>query len=521
MLDPLIILLALGCGLASRAAGLPALIGYLAAGFVLHELDIAGGALLEGLSDLGVMLLLFTIGLKLQPEKLLRTQVWGTTLLHMAAMQLLFMAVLFGFDATLGHVDIDFGTRAIVAFALTFSSTVFVIQVMQARGETAASHTTLAIGILVIQDLAAVIFLAVATGKMPQVTALLLLLLLPMRGLILRLLALCGHGELFTLAGLAIAVGGAALFEAVGIKGDLGVLLLGAWLAGHQKTKELGRNLLYFKDLFLVGFFLTIGLGGWPEQEYILLACVLGALALVKPFLYFPLMTLFHTTPRTALLSAISLGNFSEFGLIVVAVSADSGILDPTWSATLSLAIAVSFIINSPLSGRSHALYRRWCDSLVRFESARVRRAQPDTSGTRCFVLGMGRVGTGAYDAVHPRFGSEVLGVDENEAKIAEHLEASRRVIIADASDPDFWYRVDLEPVELIMLALTNQEENLRVCRLLQEMGYTGQISAVVRFDEEADELREHGVSAFNLYAQAGAGFAEHAARHLDEHSRG
>lgn len=94
MLDPIIILIALLCGLLSRGLGFPALIGYLAAGFVLHELDIVGGELLERVSELGITLLLFSIGLKLQPKQLLSPQVWGTTLMHMAVMQGFFMALL-------------------------------------------------------------------------------------------------------------------------------------------------------------------------------------------------------------------------------------------------------------------------------------------------------------------------------------------------------------------------------------------------------------------------------------------
>ena len=69
MLDPLIILAARICGLISRALGLPALIGYLAAGFVLHEFELEGGEILHSLSDIGITLLLFTIGLKLQPRE--------------------------------------------------------------------------------------------------------------------------------------------------------------------------------------------------------------------------------------------------------------------------------------------------------------------------------------------------------------------------------------------------------------------------------------------------------------------
>lgn len=515
MLDPMFILAAVACGIASRAVGLPALTGYLAAGFILHGMNLSGGEILNRLSDIGITLLLFTIGLKLEPSQLLQTRVWGTTLVHMASMQLLFMAVLFAASTLFVGIQLDLEAILVIAFALTFSSTVFVIQVMQERGEMASRHANLAIGILIIQDLAAVLFLAVSTGKVPEPGAVLLLALIPLRPVILRLLAYCGHGELFTLAGLTLALGGATLFEVFGIKGDLGVLVLGAMLAGHQKAKELSRNLLQFKDLFLVCFFLSIGLAGFPQQELVLLALFLGLLALLKPMLYFPLLTALHTPPRTALLSSTVLANYSEFGLIVIAVAAKAGMVDAQWGGAISLAIATSFVLNAPLGDRAHTIYRRWHGWFLRFESSRLRANLPDTSNTRVIVLGMGNIGTGAYEAIAQSYGRQVLGVDDNDRKLAEHHAAHRRVVAADASDPDFWHRVRLEDVELIMLALTNHHENMLVGKLLEELGYRGRLAAVVRFAEEAEELEGEGVSAFNLYAQAGAGFAAHAAEQL------
>ena len=139
----------------------------------------------------------------------------------------------------------------------------------------------------------------------------------------------------------------------------------------------------------------------------------------------------------------------------------------------------------------------------------------PDTEGVRIVVLGMGNNGTGAYDAIAEEHGAEVLRVDLNERKLAEHARRHRRVVTADASDPDFWHRVDLQAVDLILLALTHHEENMLVGRLLRDLGYRGQVSAVVRFTEEAKELEAHSFSAFNLYAQAGAGFADHAIEQL------
>ncbi|MEH6583210.1 MAG: cation:proton antiporter family protein [Halioglobus sp.] len=515
MLDPIIILIALICGLISRSLGLPALIGYLAAGFVMHEFKLEGGGLLQDISDIGITLLLFTIGLKLQPRELLKTRVWGTTIIHMAAMQLLFMGVLFLANSLFDAFQLDLTALLVIAFALTFSSTVFVIQVMQERGEMASRHANLAIGVLVIQDLAAVLFLAFSTGKTPHPGAIALLALWPLRGVLLNLLGRSGHGELFTLFGLVLALGGAALFDSLGIKGDLGALIIGAVLAGHQKSKELSRNLLQFKDLFLVGFFLTIGLTGWPQTEIILLSVVIGILALLKPLLYFPLFALFHTPPRTALLSSAALANFSEFGLIIIAVAASSGWVDAQWSGAISLAIAVSFIISSPLNNYSHDLYRRWQGFLQRFETSRVKARHPDTRNVRVIVLGMGNIGAGAYDAMAEEYGHSVLGVDDNDRKLRNHQSAGRRVAQADASDPDFWRNIDLSAIELVMLALTNHQENILVGKLLEDLHYSGQLAAVVRFSEEAGELERHGISAFNLYAQAGAGFAAHASEKL------
>lgn len=515
MPDPLLILTALACGMASRALGMPALIGYLVAGFVLHEMNVVGGELLEVLSKMGITLLLFTIGLKLQVRDLLKVRIWGTTIAHMAATQLFFLAVLLLAGRLLPDLGLNLNAALVIAFALTFSSTVFVIQVMQERGEMASRHAALAIGVLIIQDIAAVLFLAFSTGKVPEWSALGLLLIIPARRPVLRLLSLAGHGELFTLAGFALALLGAELFDSVGIKGDLGALLIGAVLAGDQKAKELARNLLYFKDLFLVGFFLSIGLGGWPSPDLMVLAVLLGLLALLKPLLYFPLFTRFHVAPRTALLSSNSLSNHSEFGLIVIAVAASLGWVHGQWSGAMSIAIAISFVVASPLNRLSHTLYRRYRSFFLRFESPQVRAALPDTRNVRVLILGMGNIGTGAYESIARSYGPQVLGVDDNDRKLAQHRAMHRRVAAADASDPDFWHRVALDELELVMLALTNHQENMLVARLMRRMGYKGRIAAVVRFAEESKALEAEGISAFNLYAQAGEGFAAHAAQGL------
>ena len=509
--QPLVILAALLCGMASRAIGLPALIGYLAAGFVLHEFSISAGTWITQLADLGITLLLFSIGLKLDPKKLLEQKVWGTTVLHMLTWQLFFFCLLLLAAWAIPSLGLGAMGAAVVAFALTFSSTVFVIQTLQERGELQSSHAILAIGILIVQDLVAVSFLALSAGKVPSFLALSLLLIIPARPLILRLLAVCGYGELLTLLGLALAIGAAELSELVSLKGDLGALLVGAMLAGQPKTKAMADNLIQLKDLFLVGFFLSIGLGGWPPFAFIVLALALGVLAALKPLLYFFLMTRLHTTPRTAVLASGALANHSEFGLIVIAVAAASGWVAESWSATLSIALAVSFLLAAPISNASHGMYRRHRDRLMTHRSDRLLESYQPTDGVGVVILGMGRVGSGAYEALAPQWGREVLGIEANEARVVEHRNEQRRVIHTDASDPDFWVRINLPEVRLIMLALTNHSENMLVAELVRSLGYTGVLAAVVRHEEHAEQMNQLGISAFNLYGQAGAGFASHA----------
>lgn len=497
--------------MATRAVGLPALIGYLAAGFVLFEFGFTGGPFLEEVAEIGVTLLLFSIGLKLKPGELLESKVWGSASIHMLITISTFFPLLMFATSQMPGITMEMDDALLIAFALSFSSTVFAIQVLQERGEMSSRHASLSIGILLIQDIAAVLFIAASTGKVPEWTALGLLLFIPLRPLILRLLKIAGHDELFTLCGLALAIGGAEIFEAVGIKGDLGALILGALLAGDRKAKELAKNLLHFKDLFLVGFFVSIGLGGWPKQELIYVALFVGVLAPLKSPLFFWLLTRFHTPPRTALLSSAALGNYSEFGLIVVAIAAKQGMVDGDWSAALSLSIACSFLLSSATNIRIHEFYYRWYERLRRFRSSKLSQQEVSPRGVGIIVLGMGNIGTGAYLSMQERHGSAVLGVDDNDSKLVHHVHAGRRVVAADASDPAFWTQINLEELQQVMLALTNHEENKVVGRLLRSMGYEGLITAIVRFDEEAEELEKHNISSFNLFAEAGSGFAAHA----------
>ena len=272
--------IALVFGLAAKKLGQAPLVGFLVAGFFLSATGVDPGKTLEDLANVGVLLLLFAIGLKLDLPSLLRPHIFAASLLHTVAMVLvssavIYVPVLMGIGPFAG---LSMPAVAVLGLFTAFSSTLFVIKILEERENMSALYGRVIIGFLVMQDLVAVGLLAVSKGQIPSIWACGLLLLIPLRHAISYALNWCGHRELLVLAGLTLTLGGAALFDLVGLKADLGALVAGALVSKAPKAKELSQVLLGLKDLLLVGFFLTIGLNGLPTSDGSLVA--LGLLVL-------------------------------------------------------------------------------------------------------------------------------------------------------------------------------------------------------------------------------------------------
>ena len=505
-------------GLLSRAIGLPPMIGFLLAGFLLGAQGVESGPLILKISDLGITLLLFTIGLKLNPKTLARPQVWGVASLHMAIVCGLFGLGIFSL-ATFGlsaFAGLDLADAFLVAFALSFSSTVYAVKALEERGEMASLQGRITIGVLIVQDIAAVIFLAVSTAKLPSAWALLLIAaLIPLRPLLRRLLEYVGHGELLVLYGLVLALGGAELFELVGMKGDLGALVMGVLIASLPKADELNKTMMGFKDLFLLGFFMSVGLTGSLTTGSFLVALCLLPLVLFKSALFFTLFTRLRLRSRTAFFAAFNLGNYSEFGLIVAALAASQGWISFDWLVIVAVALSISFVLAALLNRFGDALYDRFRDSLLRFQHPRRLADDPliDVGGAGVVVIGMGRIGTSAFDEIAAHYPGMVIGVDTDPLAVARLREDGKEVVWGNPGDPDFWDRVEqAHTVELVMLTPPTLSTTLAVIKQLKGSGYDGKVAAIARYPDEVQLLESAGVDAvFNIYSEAGSGFAAHA----------
>ena len=170
---------AFALGLAVRLAGLPPLVGYLAAGFLLSYFGYETNPILKEVSHAGVLLLLFSVGLKLRLQSLFRIEVLAGSLLHMLITVGLVYLLLISF------FKMETQVALMVGIILSFSSTVVAAKVLESKCELRAFHGRVAIGILIMQDLVAVAILSIGNGVAPSIWAFLLLGLIFLRPLFL------------------------------------------------------------------------------------------------------------------------------------------------------------------------------------------------------------------------------------------------------------------------------------------------------------------------------------------------
>lgn len=512
MIEATWIAFAFGLGLVARYIGLPPLIGYLGAGFALAALDDQLGigkqdsVILAHLSHLGVLLLLFTVGLKLKLSNLVRPEVIGGSLLHFGLSSVLMLPPIMLF------LDIAWQEALMLSVALAFSSTVLAAKVLESRRELKAFHGRVAIGVLIMQDLIALVVMSLASGKVPSAWALLVFGLPLLRPLLFRLLDASGHEELMVLLGLmlALVVGGLG-FEAVGLSSELGALAFGAMLAKHPRSGELSNALWSVKEVFLVGFFLQIGIGGLPDAKALLFASVMALLLPLKTVLFFFLFLAFRLRSRSAFLSSASLTNYSEFGLIVISV------VMPQWLVPLALTVVFSFIISAQFNRFSAPLYDRLARYLIPLErNTHHPDEQPVSLGdAQILVMGMGRSGRAAYDYLQDK-GYRLVSLDSDPVMVERASGEGRNVLYADAEDQTFWQSLEMNRIEAVILTMNDAEAKVVASRKLREKGFAGLVVSHALYEDVARQIEQAGADhTYLTMTEAGAGLAQNVAAHL------
>lgn len=503
-IDALWLSIAFVFGLLSKRVGLPPLVGFLFGGFLInfsgfHEGKLYGG--LEAMSDIGVMLLLFTIGLKLKFKTLLKKEIWVTASVHML-ITILFLSALLTLLATFGlqsFAGLTFSSSLMIGFALSFSSTVFVVKILESKGEMDSYHGKLSIGILVIQDIFAVLFIAFSSKELPSVWVVFLPpLLWALKTILSKILDTLEHGEMVPVFGFFTTfIAGAFSFTIFGLKPDLGALIIGMLLVNHPRVNELYNRMAEYKDFFLIAFFINIGFVGLPNWASFTTALILLPFILLKGLLFLFILSRFPLQPRTAFLGGLSLTNYSEFGLIVGVIGLSLGLISNDWLVTMALLMSLSFVVASPFNRKAHVLFDRFKPRILKLSKGEHGEdCEPvDFGDAEYIIVGLSSVGKPAFETLKANFDQEkVLGLDFNMEIVEEFSKTGDNVKWADTTDSELWDNVDTTKVKAIFLTLSDEEANRNVMQEIKRIKNRHfKVFTFCKFPDQVEKYMEEG----------------------------
>ncbi len=386
-----------------RRFKLSAVLGYLAAGVIIGPWGLGLFGEVESIlhfAEFGVVLLLFVIGLELQPSRLwvMRQAVFGSG----TAQVLVTTALLTAVARALGQ---PWPAAIVIAFALSLSSTALILQVLAERAELTTRHGRTAFAILLFQDLAimpALVVLPIVAGgaaagfdawsvALPVVAAAAVVIagryaLRPA----LRIVAGTRVQEAFTAAALLVVVGTALLFEAVGLSMALGAFIAGVLLADSEYRHELEADIEPFKGLLLGLFFIAVGMSA---NLGVLLESPLTVLALTSLYLLVKAAAIFLAArasrhdAATAARLAVALAGGGEFAFVLLALAAGDGLLSRETADLLVIVVTLSMAVAPLLMAAADAVAKR-----VRPAAAptfdRIESEEP-----RVLIAGFGRFG--------------------------------------------------------------------------------------------------------------------------------
>ncbi|MFT5442136.1 MAG: glutathione-regulated potassium-efflux system ancillary protein KefC [Myxococcota bacterium] len=199
---------------------------------------------------------------------------------------------------------------------------------------------------------------------------------------------------------------------------------------------------------------------------------------------------------------------------MVAAIGVANGWIANDWLVAIAIATSISFMVATPLNRLDDKVYNSYRFFWQKFQrKTRLRDDQLlNTLDATIAIFGMGRVGCGAYDRLCELQSESVVGIDFNSELVQKHRATGRNVMHGDPSDADFWDNVERDHnIKLVMLALPNLRANMDALEQLREISFTGQIAATAKYPDDEELLRQSGATAvFNIYTEAGTGFADH-----------
>jgi len=489
-----------------RFLRLSSILGYIAAGLIIGPwgLNLIGDiGNITRVSEFGVVLLLFVIGLELQPTRLwvMRRLVFGLGTAQVLVCTLALAALAYA----LGQAPV---AAAVVGFGLSLSSTPLVLQLLAERKQLHAQHGRAAFGILLFQDLAVLPVLAVLPLLGAQAGAQTaqaawfagLLKLLAVIGIVvggrlllrpaLRVVARVQVGEVFTAAALLTVIATALLANAAGLSGSLGAFLAGVLLADSEFRHELEADLEPFKGLLLGLFFISVGM----RANLDLLALELPTLLLVtagflgvKIAVVRVLGGLAGQKRDTAWRLAFALPAGGEFAFVLFILAARQQLLDARTADLLVLAVTLSMMLGPLLLIVYEAFATRWLLPPQRPYDA------IDAHETPVIIAGFGRFGQIVGRVLRVK-GIPFTALDSSQTHVDFVRRFGNEVYYGDASRLDLLRAAGAASARFLVLAIDDTEASTRTAVLVREQFPHLRIFARARSRQHVFALMDAGV---------------------------
>ncbi|HSI20834.1 MAG TPA: cation:proton antiporter [Verrucomicrobiae bacterium] len=478
-----ILILAAALAVLVRLFRLPPLIGYIATGLVLGPLGFnyikSGGELLETLTQIGIAFLLFLVGLELD---------WVKAKNVFKAASFLAVTQAIGYFAAgmvlamLTHQS--FLTGVYLGAALSFASTVVVIKFLSEARDLNSLHGRLAIGILLVEDIIAIIALVLISGLSgasaldlgQQIflllvkTAAMLTLIWTMSQYIFPLLfaKLAKSSEILFVSSIAWCFLFAITMEKFDFPIEIGAFLAGISLAALPYSLEIITRLRSLRDFFLILFF--VGLGAHlvlPVGQYALLTIGLTILAvLVKPVISFLTLTANKYRSRTAFLTAVTQSQISEFSLILITLGVRQGQVSAEISSAVTFTMVASVFFSTILFGHRNALYRLLRKPLTSLErhshdhhehvTAEIEERLTD----HIVIFGYHRMGYHILKKLHQLHHRTVV-VDFNPEIISKLRSVGIDCVYGDVEDDEIFDAIHMERASMVVSTIPHHEETL------------------------------------------------------------
>ncbi|WP_031432093.1 cation:proton antiporter domain-containing protein [Methylomarinum vadi] len=526
----LVIVLAVGTALVALCLrfGLSPIIGYLITGVLVGPSGagwLPDGPTTRLLAELGVVLLMFTIGLEFSLPRLL----WAKRLvLGLGGAQVVVTALLFGIAGM--ALGLTASQSFLIGVALAMSSTAIVLKQLGEQMELPAPHGRVATGILLFQDIAAVPVLVVipilagdtarlggaltlAIGKAALVFVGLVLVGRRVLPPVLRWVASTRSLELFMLTALLMAVAAAGVSSLAGLSPTLGAFMAGMLLGETLFRHQIEADIRPFRDLMLGLFFATIGMQvdpaillGQPGQ----VALVLLALVIAKPLILLPLVRAMGHTPVDAGRAAISLAQGGEFGLLVVATALGLGVIEPLVAQSLLAGIILSMLAAPMMLRANDRLGAGWFARDKGIEPLQAEAYIAEASQDfvqHVIICGFGRLGQNLLRVLTDE-GVPALALDLDPERIRQVAAAGVPAMYGNPAHPGVLRAAGIERALALALTLEDATVAVRIVGLVRNMGLDLPILALSTQGRHDEALAEAGAMVFPEGLESSLAFA-------------